>query len=50
MAPPQQQQGQRRPERRAVKIVFYANGVFTGARWASAECCCWLGAQGLPAE
>jgi UBX domain-containing protein 1 len=28
-APPQQQQGQRRAERRAVKIVFYANGVFT---------------------
>ncbi|KAL4458526.1 hypothetical protein ABPG75_013391 [Micractinium tetrahymenae] len=29
VAPPQQAQGQRRPERRAIKIVFYANGVFT---------------------
>ncbi|KAL4426516.1 hypothetical protein ABPG77_008374 [Micractinium sp. CCAP 211/92] len=29
VAPPQQAQGQRQSERRAIKIVFYANGVFT---------------------
>ncbi len=27
----QQQQGQRGSEKRAVKIVFYANGIFTGS-------------------
>lgn len=39
VAPPQQQEGQRKPERRNVKIVFYANGVFTGA------CAALLGGQ-----
>ena len=30
--PPQQQARQRGPERRVVKVTFYANGIFTGAR------------------